>query len=110
MTTVADTAVRHESTVESAAVEPRAARDLLVLIAAFLPALGAAVFKVFVHPPPVLGLLLRPETFYFHDGLRLLSGHAPLDFTNPGHTPPAPQRRHRSADRARRPRTSTASA
>ena len=84
MTSVAGTAVRSATATEGAAVEPRLARDLLVLVAAFLPALGAAVLKVFVHPRPFWVYFYDPETFYFHDGLRLLSGHAPLDFTNPG--------------------------
>lgn len=82
--TVADTADRREAAAESSVVEPRVVRDLVVLIAAFLPALGAAVLKVFVQPRPFWVYFYDPETFYFHDGLRILSGHAPLDFTNPG--------------------------
>ncbi len=35
-------------------------RDLILLAAAFLPILASAVFKVFIRPTPVLGLLLRP--------------------------------------------------
>ncbi|HET9767843.1 MAG TPA: hypothetical protein VFS60_13390, partial [Thermoanaerobaculia bacterium] len=82
--TVADAAAGREAAAESSAVEPRVVRDLVVLIAAFLPAVGAAVLKVFVEPRPFWVYFYDPETFYFHDGLRILTGRAPLDFTNPG--------------------------
>lgn len=82
--TVAGTAERREGAAKVTALEPRLLRDFLVLVAAFLPALGAAALKVFVQPRPFWVHFYDPETFYFHDGLRILSGHAPLDFTNPG--------------------------
>ena len=82
--TVADTAVTADAAAERAGVQPGVVRDLVLLAVAFLPAIASAVFKVFVHPRPFWVYYYDPETFYFHDGLRILSGQAPLDFTNPG--------------------------
>lgn len=58
--------------------------DALCLGAAFVPVLGSAVWKAFVRPRPFWAFFYDPETFYFHDGLRLLHGRAPLDVTHPG--------------------------
>lgn len=58
--------------------------DALCVVVAYLPVLGSAIWKAFLRPRPFWAFLYDPETFYFHDGLRLLHGHAPLDYTNPG--------------------------
>lgn len=58
--------------------------DLLCLAAVFVPVLTLAAWKAFMRPRPFYAQFFDPETFYFHDGLRLLGGHAPLDVTHPG--------------------------
>ncbi len=58
--------------------------DALVVAATFLPVLASAAWKAFVQPRPFWAFFYDPETFYFHDGLRLLQGRAPLDVTHPG--------------------------
>jgi hypothetical protein len=58
--------------------------DALCLGAALVPVLGSATWKAFVRPRPFWAQFYDPETFYFHDGLRLLDGQPPLDFTHPG--------------------------
>jgi hypothetical protein len=58
--------------------------DALCLALAFLPVLASATWKAFIRPRPFWAFFYDPESFYFHDGLRLLHGEAPLDVTHPG--------------------------
>jgi hypothetical protein len=58
--------------------------DAVCLATALLPVLVSAGWKAFVRPRPFWAFFYDPESFYFHDGLRLLHGHPPLDYTHPG--------------------------
>lgn len=58
--------------------------DALCLATALLPVLASATWKAFLRPRPFWAFFYDPESFYFHDGLRLLAGRMPLDVTHPG--------------------------
>ena len=58
--------------------------DVLALGGGFAAALCAIVLNVIVRPRPFWVFYYDPETFYFHDGLRLLAMKPPFDVTHPG--------------------------
>lgn len=59
-------------------------KKFFIVIAGILPLLVDWIYKVLLHPRPFWAFYYDPETIYVHDGLRLLSGRAPLNVDNPG--------------------------
>ena len=59
-------------------------RRSLVFVVGVLPLLADWLYKVILHPRPFWAFLYDPETFYIHDGMRLLSGRTPVNVDNPG--------------------------
>lgn len=59
-------------------------RRPLVIALGVLPLLIDWVYKVVLHPRPFWAFVYDPEAIYVSEGLRLLSGRAPVNADNPG--------------------------
>jgi hypothetical protein len=62
---------------------PLALRPLVVALGV-LPLLVDWIYRAVLHPRPFWAFVYDPEMIYVHEGLRLLSGHAPHNIDNPG--------------------------
>jgi hypothetical protein len=61
-------------------------KRLLWVFAALLPVIGEWLYKFAIHPRPFWIHYYDPETSYFYEGLRILSGVTPWNIDNPGTT------------------------